>query len=126
MPENRHANIYKVATIVLSAAMVVLTFVSVVYYRRLDDRSRRVQNLDDRIKAFQSRLDVVNRVPKVAVRVKTVKGSGLPESAFSGISAVPSVLQIDHQGGDTARGITVRLTVDAIVLRVSLDHCCPN
>lgn len=126
MADDAERNWYKISTIALSAAMVVLTFMSVVYYRGLDDRRQRATRLDVKIREFQEALNAANHLPRIRVVLKTLKESGLPAASFRGMSSVPSVIEISHIGGDSANGVSVRVTSDMSLLRVlpdvSIDH----
>ena len=121
MSEAKDRSWHKTATIVISTVTLILSFISVIYYKQMDLRNQRIHQIDDKIKAFQDRLEVLNRIPKVAVEIKTLKSSGLPESAFQGISPLPSVVEITHKGGATARGITIQVQSNSPILQVLPD-----
>lgn len=106
----REKNWYKVTTIILSVAMVAIMFVSVIYYRNIDLRQKAEEKIEEKIDAIQARKAELLAVPKVKVFLLTLDKSGLPETAFKPLSKIPSVVRIEHAGGDTAKSITVEIS----------------
>lgn len=105
-------------TIVLSGAMVILTFTSVIYYRYSDLVKNQIDACSKKIDAFNNRHEALTRIPIVQVEIKTLKGSGFPESAFSLLPTVPSVLSVSHVRGETAKGITIKLSSESEIVQV--------
>jgi len=114
-------NWYKVATLALSAAMVGIMFVSGIYYKRIDNRTRRIDAVQDKIQKFLEQRSKVVEFPKVEVSLLTLEKSGLPRSAFSGLAEIPAVIRICHAGGGTARGISVNIESMSKILRFVPD-----
>ncbi|MCH7592765.1 MAG: hypothetical protein IH989_08310 [Planctomycetes bacterium] len=108
---------YKLATAVLSAALVVMTFIGTIYYRGVDTKGRRIEAVQDKIDGFLQHRVRVSAIPKVAVSLLTLEKSGLPTNAFSELKEMPAVVSITHAGGETARGISIRITSAWKILR---------
>lgn len=117
----RERNWYKVATLILSVAMIGIMFVSGIYYKRVEKRDRRVAKVQERIGKLLERKKELERVPKVEVEVLTLKESGLPEFAFESLNEVPGVVCVRHGGGETAIGITVQVKSSAEIVRYIPD-----
>lgn len=122
--ERHDRNWYKAATIVLTSAMVLLTFLSVVYYRRVDREQSAEQSeqqlLDAKLDELKARREAVRRLPKISVQLSTLRDSGLPESAFSPLPRIPAVVGVQHVEGRTAHGITVRVDSEALIESVEI------
>lgn len=114
---DKQRNWYKVATIVLSSAMVVITFISGVYYKRIDDRTKRLNKIESKIDKLHLQKEKIVRIPKVAITLMTLEESGLPQSAFDNLAEIPAVLRIKHSGGDTAKGITVNVSSSSNIIK---------
>lgn len=111
-------NWYKIATILLSVAMLILTFISIVYYRHLLNVQQRAKIVNDKIIELQERLTYLEKIPKVTIDLITLQGSGLPEFAFSRMKSVPAVVTIKHITGETARGITTKISSETNIFNV--------
>lgn len=114
-------NWYKAATLALSATMVVIMFVSGIYYKLSDERVRRMDAVQDKIGKFLDQRAKVSELPKVEISLLTLEKSGLPRSAFSGLAEVPAVVRVSHVGGRTARGISVDIESNSKILRFVPD-----
>lgn len=110
-------NWYKLATLLLSLAMVALTFVSVVTYRSLDAQHREEKRIENVISLLQEQDAVLKLIPRIRVTLIAIGKSGLPSSAFEALAEVPAVLRLRHVSGNTAKSITVEVVSAAKIVR---------
>lgn len=89
-----------------------------VYYHYVDARKQNVNLVSSKIGLLKNRKEQISRIPKIRVDVKTLKTSGLPESAFSTLPEVPLVLTVDHAEGETAQQITIRISSEMPISRI--------
>jgi len=115
----RDRNWYKIATVVLSVVTLVISFVSGVYYRRVDARNDRLKQLEGRVDALLARREKLRSTPRVDVALLTLAKSGLPEAAFQSLREVPAVLRIQHASGGTAKGLTVVVESTEPIVKVT-------
>lgn len=111
----------KFITISIAAIGLFLTFLSVVYYRHSDRQQQKLDFIDNKINALLGKQDEINNTPRVLVKLKTVRSSGLPEAAFSKIKSVPALLELENLGGEAADDITVIITSEAKITGVTVD-----
>lgn len=114
-------NWYKVATILLSGAMVLIMFVTGIYYRAHDSSSQRIAKIEEELEKVTNRKSSIEKTPTVSVELLTLEKSGLPSSAFSGLDAVPAVIRLEHVRGETAEGISLRVRSYARILEYLPD-----
>lgn len=105
--EKKGFNWYKVATVVLTIAMVGIMFVSGIYYRGIEERNRKTDKIEEKIDKLREQRERIRKIPTVEILLQTLEESGLPRSAFKDLPQIPAVISIRHAGGDTAKGVTV-------------------
>lgn len=103
-------NWYKVATVALSVAMLVVLFISGVYYRWVDERRTRVQRVEEKIDEVLVRGELLAVIPTIKIELQTLEQAGLPREAFADLNEVPAIIRVRHVGGETARDITIEIT----------------
>lgn len=111
-------NWYKVATVILSIVAVAISFTSGIYYKRVDQRAARIDEIDKKIESFQVQRERLRAVPRIEVKLLTLAGTGFPESVFKELREFPSVVRIGHAGGGTVKDATVLVTSTAVIGRI--------
>jgi hypothetical protein len=121
IPDQR--NWYKLSTILLSGATVILGLLSLLSFRDVNQRGQLIKSIDAKIDQLQTRADKISHTPQVQVVLTSLKSSGLPAAAFSTISEVPAVLTVRHVSGETAQGISVRVNSKSRITKIIPGEC---
>lgn len=115
-------NPQNVIAIICSIATLIMTGVSIFVYQNYGYKSQKLALISNEIDQLYTQKLLLEKIPKIKFTLQTLNDSGLPHDAFSSLNSIPAVIQIQHYGGDTAKGITIKIISGVEIISYNPDQ----